>query len=445
MGKSLVLLLALIASTAALSCSTEEVPQPGEETRPERTEAAALEDTTVPHETTVAREPASPTVAVGEKANLGDVSVRVFGVRTGRTAHYYPGPDASPLSQKASGEYVMVDYVAENGSDSTLETEPEATLEDDEGDSHEPDASIEPPTNDADGAEIGAGESVASTLFFDVPGGTAPDTLELSLSGEEARVDLTNEEREEIPPSDYLQVYHLWFNERAYEEIYGMIEPSSTQGITLGEWLDYFEPLWGEWYLGLDSLDRVSGGDDYVAYDMTRTFYESGGVETPNTVTQEMVRDGDEWKLILRDDQANDILAAQAPAPEETVAEETTSVPETTAPEETVSEGDLYDCADFSTQAEAQAVLESDLTDPYGLDEDGDLEACEELAADEQYVPPESSFDRERGDRFAPRTPSPTRSPYGEDLDCNDVDGPMQTPAGDPNDLDRDDDGTACG
>jgi len=37
------------------------------------------------------------------------------------------------------------------------------------------------------------------------------------------------------------------------------------------------------------------------------------------------------------------------------------------------------DCASFNTQADAQAYLEADLTDPSGLDADSDGEACEDF------------------------------------------------------------------
>jgi hypothetical protein len=44
---------------------------------------------------------------------------------------------------------------------------------------------------------------------------------------------------------------------------------------------------------------------------------------------------------------------------------------------------DLYDCSDFATQEEAQAVYDQDTSDPYGLDEDDpspdDGIACEAL------------------------------------------------------------------
>lgn len=48
-----------------------------------------------------------------------------------------------------------------------------------------------------------------------------------------------------------------------------------------------------------------------------------------------------------------------------------------TAPAPQVDQEDL-DCADFVSRAEAQAVLDADPGDPYGLDADGDGVACEE-------------------------------------------------------------------
>jgi endonuclease YncB( thermonuclease family) len=42
---------------------------------------------------------------------------------------------------------------------------------------------------------------------------------------------------------------------------------------------------------------------------------------------------------------------------------------------------DTPECTDFDTQEEAQAVYNQDPTDPYGLDEDGDAIACEDLPA----------------------------------------------------------------
>ena len=90
-------------------------------------------------------------------------------------------------------------------------------------------------------------------------------------------------------------------------------------------------------------------------------------------------------------------------------------------------DGDL-DCADFDSQAEAQAELESDPTDPNNLDADNDGIACE-------------AFD------------------YGDDggsgggtgdLDCADfatqeeAQAELESAPSDPNGLDADNDGIAC-
>ncbi|MBE9182419.1 thermonuclease family protein [Oculatella sp. LEGE 06141] len=54
------------------------------------------------------------------------------------------------------------------------------------------------------------------------------------------------------------------------------------------------------------------------------------------------------------------------------------STPGTARPSSTSQSGDL-DCSDFSTQAEAQAVLNGDRSDPHRLDGDGNGRACESL------------------------------------------------------------------
>ena len=107
------------------------------------------------------------------------------------------------------------------------------------------------------------------------------------------------------------------------------------------------------------------------------------------------------------------------------------------------------DCADFATQQEAQAVYEEDSSDPHGFDADGDGEACEELPGDGQYealepapiMDPDPDPDRNRAVRSGPRN-SPASG--GGDIDCDQVDGPIPTPASDPDNLDADGDGWAC-
>lgn len=151
---------------------------------------------------------------------------------------------------------------------------------------------------------------------------------------------------------------------------------------------------------------------------------------------------------------ATTAATAPASAPATAPATASASAPATT-PEETsasVPPEDL-DCADFSTQAEAQAVLEQDVTDPHRLDDDGDLQACEALPDGEQYASPElyPDPDPSRDDKpmrrprsaVGPSSGSVPPSP-NDDINCDQVGGPIPTPHGDPNNLDGDDDGWAC-
>jgi hypothetical protein len=51
-----------------------------------------------------------------------------------------------------------------------------------------------------------------------------------------------------------------------------------------------------------------------------------------------------------------------------------------------VGQGDAYNCPDFASQADAQAVLRADPTDPNELDRDRDGIACETRPAPRDLV-----------------------------------------------------------
>jgi hypothetical protein len=196
--------------------------------------------------------------------------------------------------------------------------------------------------------------------------------------GRRYKVDLTKNERSKIPPEDYLHVYHTYFNQRANKESYRMLDPSSTQLITPREWLTSLKGLWGEQYLSLEDLRLVSIGRNRAVFEADRAFYLSDGSAFADPLVQEMVREGEEWKLVVRKDLIDEILPVRSPPAG------------ATTPEPLPSE-DRFDCKDFSTQAEAQAVLDRDPSDPYGLDEDKNLKACESLPSSSARTPPEST------------------------------------------------------
>ena len=63
------------------------------------------------------------------------------------------------------------------------------------------------------------------------------------------------------------------------------------------------------------------------------------------------------------------------------------SAQQTFDPSAYLGQGDAYNCADFATQARAQAVLRADPSDPNRLDADRDGIACERSPAPRDLAP----------------------------------------------------------
>ena len=337
---------------------------------------------------------------IGDSVEAGVLSFRIFEVRAKDRIYAISGPGKKPVTRgNISSEYVAIDYLVQNISGSPLTTGAKATLLDEQGNSYNQDSSIEPPSGGTDGMELGTAQTRASTMFFRVPNGIIPAALEIKTAGGGAGVDLLGRDLENVPPDDYLRVYHLYFNEQAYEEAYEMFDPASVQNITLGEWLAFYEPLWGKRYVSLDGLIPLSEGSDRATFQMTRTFYDADGdivadPEVNPSVTQEIVEVDGKWMLVMRDDLVSDIIAVigpdETPEPETKAPEPEKEDPERTEPPSTVLETTQqaeatrsaapardYDCEDFETQEEAQFYLAPG--DPYRLDEDGNGVACETL------------------------------------------------------------------
>ena len=92
---------------------------------------------------------------------------------------------------------------------------------------------------------------------------------------------------------------------------------------------------------------------------------------------------------------------------------------------------DLYDCSDFATQEEAQAVFDQDPSDPYGLDEDpgpDDGVACEWNPSADDQSPPSgpSSAPPDSPPSSTPPSSPPSSPPADGDYDCEDFDTQAQ-------------------
>jgi Excalibur calcium-binding domain len=391
--KIVLLCTAVLAALALSACSSAEQGQ-DKEGGNEVIAGTSKQRTPDP-----ARKQVEPDGVIGDKVEVGNLAFRIFEVRSKDRIYATSGPGAKPVTRGSiSSEYVAIDYLVQNISGSPLTTGAKAMLMDDRGHSYKQDTTIEPPSGGTDGMELGTGQTRASTIFFEVPNGIIPAALAIETSGGEVRFDLLERDLQNVPPEDYLRVYHLYFNERAFEEAYEMFDPATVQAITLGEWLTFCEPLWGRRFVSLDGLRPLSHASDRATFQMRRTFYDKEGdivadPEVDPLVTQEMVEVDGEWKLVMRDDLVSAITAVvgpdETPEPERKTPEPPkppSHAPETTQPTETREQTEPtrsavqkrdYDCGDFETQEESQTYLAPG--DPYHLDEDGNGLACESL------------------------------------------------------------------
>lgn len=427
MGRCLVGLMMFFILLGGVACSGEE-----RTARPQRDDPVAGEEasdeerrTTAPAEATGSQSEA-PTVGVGDIVDLGDLSFRVFDVRSEDAPSFVPAPGEGPVSMgspEVGIKFVAVDFVAENTSSSTVSDGLPAELVDALGNSHPQAALAEarPLLGQGDDMampeefvmEFAPGERKASTMYFGMAQVPAPERLDLvAAGGRRVPVDLTLDEREEIPAEDYLHVYNSYFNTNAHEEAYGMLDPASTRGITLEDWLAFFDPLFGTRYIAIDRLLPLSSNTDDASFRMDRTFHEASGAARPESVEQRMVGVGEQWKLVMRDDLIEEILGG-APAAEVAPSEATQYEAN---PSEATGVG--LDCSTFPSQAEAQAALEADPSDPNGLDGDG--KACEALSEEpspeaptrEQY-PSETTQEAPPDGQYAPQNgyPCPPDAP----------------------------------
>lgn len=196
------------------------------------------------------------------------------------------------------------------------------------------------------------------------------------------------------------------------------------------------------------SVDSVDMEDDTTAQvDLTVSLPDGSD---SGRLTRFISEDGG-WKHDLTQEEYDLFAGASNDVASASSTSASASASATPEASESSSTADM-DCSDFTTQAAAQAAL--DTGDPYGLDEDGDGTACETLAGNDQYEAPdqygtsdpdpdrEGSYGRRPGRQTGPSSdPVPSG---GGDIDCDEFDGPISTPPGDPNNLDGDGDGLAC-
>ena len=212
---------------------------------------------------------------------------------------------------------MAIDYLVKNISGSPLTTGAKATLLDDQGNSYRQDKSIEPPSGGTDGMELGTAQINASTMFFEVPNGIIPATLEIEASGRQARINLLERDMENVPPDDYLRVPPLFQRtglRGGLRDVRSGLRPEHhTRRVAV-----ILRASMGQKVREPRQPHATFGGSGRAVFQMTRTFYDADGdiVADPEinpSVTQEMVEVDGEWKLVMRDDLVSDIIAVIGP------------------------------------------------------------------------------------------------------------------------------------
>jgi beta-lactamase superfamily II metal-dependent hydrolase len=126
------------------------------------------------------------------------------------------------------------------------------------------------------------------------------------------------------------------------------------------------------------------GADNSYGHPTQETLYrlQATGIEVYRTDLQGEITVTTDGRVYRVRTERSGTTSAPVPVPEAEVPEPPTPPEPAQAPESAPS-GDLperdLDCSDFATQAEAQAVLDADPSDPHGLDGEGDGVPCESL------------------------------------------------------------------
>lgn len=245
-------------------------------------------------------------------------------------------------------------------------------------------------------------------------------------------------------PEDVLATQYRLINAGDYEGAYALFAESSKQVVPAEQYRAFFESNapYSVTDYSFPTVDVVGDAASVVA---TFTVNSPAGQEYLER-TQELVREGGVWRVVMRDEQ----IASFAATGQEAAQYGPPSSPRYEPPPEPAGD-DLFDCSDFATQEGAQAVLDADPTDPDNLDANADGEACEALAVSSgyEYAEPDGSFTPVP--EPAPDSPLvPDPRPGGRDLDCADFASRPEAQAyyeddpSDPSGLDADGDGEAC-
>jgi hypothetical protein len=214
-------------------------------------------------------------------------------------------------------------------------------------------------------------EQASTTPSLDSPGSPSNTSLEPEEPTSQARL------REAV--EDYYEAV----DREEWDYTYDNLDSQSRQRFTREEWRKKNQWVADNEQLELSSLEidtRMPPSGTTADVTVYRTFKDGSSLVRDTYFVYE---DG-AWKHRLSEEELALFMAGTSF--EEFVKAKQGSSSEPSSTKRSSSEGDL-DCSDFDSQEEAQAVLEEDSSDPNGLDEDSDGEACEHLRSSLEPTP----------------------------------------------------------
>lgn len=263
----------------------------------------------------------------------------------------------------------------------------------------------EPPLNDT---TLPPGECVRGYVTYQVPEGETPtDVIFTGSSIIEWAVEAVEEAEQAAPaegttvvgeqtsaqgqsPEDVLALQYDYVNAGDYEAAYELFADESQQLVSSGQYRAYFESN-APYQITSYSFPSQQVGGDTATLGVDLSVSSANG-EEQYRVTQEMVLEDGGWRVVMRDEQAASFTGAASASP---------SASPDASPEPTSAAGAGAGAGSGGRSYDPQATASASAS-------------------------PASA------------------SPVGGDIDCDQVDGPIPTPPGDPYNLDGDGDGEVC-
>jgi hypothetical protein len=251
--------------------------------------------------------------AVGETVPRGDFKFRVLDVVRDESWRY-PDPDDPFRSsaQSYAGEFAVVWYAVRNTGDAPLNLgklgdTSAGVLTADTGESFGISENAAcAPTQNGGIKNLQPRGLQLSCLIFDMPADATPESLEVRFGEgyEPARVDLTTKQPESIEPDETLALQYEFSNAGYFDLAYELFAPSSQQQFTYAQYEAEQRRSWARISASGYAFPSVTVEGDHATVERVLTGYH---IKTAQTYsfrrTQELVREGDAWRIIARPEQ----------------------------------------------------------------------------------------------------------------------------------------------